>query len=525
VGVAAYELGQSVLDRFFLRLDARIVTFPTGREMMDEIYPGEYEIVSCGTGIVPSEAPPGTRANARVDPATERFGLYVYRGDGRRSFRALLRALLAAFPADLDHVAVACHRPSVARWVPRGVPRKLRSQVTFCDFESPAELVPFYEAAAVTVLPFLGGEWLCASGAEAAVCGCPVVGPDLPPVRDYLDGLVVPPAGGARGPAWGRGAVFSPTESGSLGPAISSVLAGTGAREGAIPETLDRSAHTMTSVAARLEVIYRETIAATSGRRGLAAKTPAASYSLHVRGIGEGSARRRMRHAAAGPVRPDWINADLHVHSNYSKDCASSVEAILATAREIGLGALAIADHNEIEGAFAARELARGDPIVIIAEEVKTANGEVIGLFLKEAIPPSLGFDETLSLIKEQGGLVYVPHPFDALRTTPSYRALVDNLHRIDVIEIYNAKVALSSFNLSAERFAAKYNIVAGAGSDAHVLQGLGTAMIRMPRFNDPQSFMAALWEADIIARRKSLLYLQSLKLLQTTLDRVLPED
>ena len=107
---------------------------------------------------------------------------------------------------------------------------------------------------------------------------------------------------------------------------------------------------------------------------------------------------------------------------------------------------------------------------------------------MNKAIPPALSFDETLSLIKEQGGLVYVPHPFDGMRTTPTYRAMVDNLHRIDVIEIYNAKVALSSFNLSAERFAAKYNIVAGAGSDAHVPQALGTAMIRMPRFTDPRS-------------------------------------
>jgi hypothetical protein len=245
-----------------------------------------------------------------------------------------------------------------------------------------------------------------------------------------------------------------------------------------------------------------------------------------VRGIGEQRPRKRLRRAAAaGLNRPDWINADLHIHSSYSKDCATSVEAILAAAREIGLGAIAIADHNEIEGAFLARELSGGDPFVIVAEEVKTAEGEVIGLFLNKVIPPALSFDETLSLIKEQGGLVYVPHPFDALRTTPTYRTLVDNLHRIDVIEIYNAKVALSSFNLSAERFAAKYNIVAGAGSDAHVPQGLGTAMIRMPRFKDPRSFMSALWEADIIARRKSLLYLQSLKLLQTTLDRVLPED
>ena len=115
-----------------------------------------------------------------------------------------------------------------------------------------------------------------------------------------------------------------------------------------------------------------------------------------------------------------------------------------------------------------------------------------------------------------------MPHPFDRLRTTPSYRSMVDNLHRIDVIETYNARVALSSFNVNAERFAAKYHIVAGAGSDAHVLPGLGTALLSMPRFDGPDEFMRSLREADILSRRKSLLYLQSLKLLRTTLDHVL---
>ena len=151
-----------------------------------------------------------------------------------------------------------------------------------------------------------------------------------------------------------------------------------------------------------------------------------------------------------------------------------------------------------------------------------TQHGEVIGLFLERPIPKGLTFDQALELIKEQGGLVYVPHPFDRLRTTPSYRSMVDNLHRIDVIETYNARVALSSFNVNAERFAAKYHIVAGAGSDAHVLPGLGTALLSMPRFDGPEEFMRSLREADILARRKSLLYLQSLKLLQTTLDHVL---
>lgn len=528
VGVATYELAQSVLDRFFLRLDARLVTFPTGREMMEDLYPGEYEVVSCGTGIAPSPLHAGRPVPARRSSSSDTFGLYVYRGDGRRSYRALVRSLLAVFPEQVDYVAVALHRASVARWVPRAVPRKLKSQISLYEFDTPDELLPLYRAASFAILPFLGGEWLCTAVAEAVVSGCPLVGPDLPPVSDHLNGVLEDTVDDAV-----EGTVFMPAESGSLGETIERVLAGS--REGGSASRSSDApggtygtaagACTMAEVAGRLEEIYLRTIASTSGRHGLSAKTPAAGHSLHVRGIGEVSTRRRMRHAAAGTVRPDWINADLHIHSEYSKDCVTPIEAILETAREIGLGAIAIADHNEIEGAVIARDTAGGDPFVIVAEEVKTSEGEVIGLFLKERIPPALSFDETLSLIKEQGGLVYVPHPFDALRTTPSYRALVDNLHRIDVIEIYNAKVALSSFNLSAERFAAKYNIVAGAGSDAHVLQALGTAMIRMPSFTDPQSFMAALWEADIIARRKNLLYLQSLKLLRTTLDRVLPED
>jgi predicted metal-dependent phosphoesterase TrpH len=218
-----------------------------------------------------------------------------------------------------------------------------------------------------------------------------------------------------------------------------------------------------------------------------------------------------------------WIHADLHIHTEYSKDCTSSVEAVLATARDVGLGAVAIADHNTIEGGLAARELAGKDLIVIVAEEVKTACGEVIGLFLEEEIPGGLSFEETLSRIKEQGGLVYIPHPFDRLRTTPSYRVMMDNVYRIDAIETYNARVFHSSFNLNAERFAAKYHLPAGAGSDAHVLPGIGTAMLRLPRFATPDEFLASLREADIVTRRKSLLYLQSLKLLQNTLDHVFP--
>jgi predicted metal-dependent phosphoesterase TrpH/glycosyltransferase involved in cell wall biosynthesis len=514
VAVAAYELGQSVLERFFGRLDARVVTFPEGRHMMDELYPGDYESIPCGTAIPPVDSRAGTRPGA-----APRFGLYVYRGDSRRSLRALLRALTDGFPTGLDRIVIAFQQASADRWPPRAVPRGLRSRIDLVRFETAEELGPVYQGAAVAILPFLGGEWLCASIAEAAICGCPVAGPDLPPVRDYLQLGDGAPAGSVL-----RGAVFSPNDFGSLGRAVDAVLRpqrDTGA--GAEAASGD-PAYSISTVAERLETLYRDTIAASTGDR-VGGRTLAATHSLQVRGIGEEPLRRRARQAVHSPARPDWINADLHMHSNFSKDCTHSVESLIRTAREIGLGAIALTDHNEIKGAFLAQELAEGDPFVIVAEEIKSKEGEVIGLFLKEWIPPKLSFDETLSRIKEQGALVYVPHPFDRMRTVPTYQTLVDNLHRIDAIEIYNAKVALSSFNLSAERFAAKYNIVAGAGSDAHVLQALGTAMLRMPKFHDPESFMAALWEADIIARHKSLLYLQSLKLLRTTLDRVLPED
>lgn len=515
LGVAGYGMAQSVLDRFFDRLDARIVTFESAAEIMSELYPGDYQVIPGGTRLRHCGPGPTSETTARPSLSLEqhgRYALYVYRGDARRSYRALLRALVTAFPTAIDRVVVAMHRPSTARWVPRPTPRKLRDRLQLLEFSDSPDLQALYEGAAVVVLPYLGGEWLPTTMAEAAVCGRPVVGPDVVPVADLLSGL---------GPDVTSKAIFLPGSSDSLRKSVDALL-GEPAEEFWPP---DAGKFCMGSVAGEVEQIYNGALAATSARKARNGMTPIAGHSLQMRGIGELSPRRRARGLLAGSAKAGWINADLHVHSNYSKDSVSTIESILATAREVGLGALAIADHNEIDGALLARELCGGDPFVIVAEEVKTSEGEVIGLFLEKAIPKGLSFDETLSLIKEQGGLVYVPHPFDALRTTPSYRSMVDNLHRIDVIEIYNAKVALSSFNMAAERFAAKYNVVAGAGSDSHVLQGLGTAMLRMPHFHDPASFLAALWEADIIAKRKNLLYLQSLKLLQTTLDRVLTEE
>ena len=121
--------------------------------------------------------------------------------------------------------------------------------------------------------------------------------------------------------------------------------------------------------------------------------------------------------------RRQLIEVDLHMHTDHSPDCATPVEVLLETARDRGLGAIAITDHNEVSGAIAAREIAEEmDGIkVIVAEEVKTAEqGEVIGLFIEEKIPRGMTMAETIAEIRRQGGLVYVPHPFDRCTRCPT---------------------------------------------------------------------------------------------------------
>jgi hypothetical protein len=217
-------------------------------------------------------------------------------------------------------------------------------------------------------------------------------------------------------------------------------------------------------------------------------------------------------------ARRKLIDVDLHMHTDHSHDCATPVEVLLATARERGLGAIAVTDHNEISGALEARKQAEAaDVKVIVAEEVKTADqGEVIGLFIEEKIPRGLSLQETVAEIKHQGGLVYVPHPFDRMHSVPDYEHLLTILDDLDAIEVFNPRVAIGAFNEEAARFAAKYRILAGAGSDSHVAQGLGSVRIRMRDFDGPQEFLQSLRDADILTRPTSLLYVQALKFLQT---------
>jgi predicted metal-dependent phosphoesterase TrpH/glycosyltransferase involved in cell wall biosynthesis len=235
-------------------------------------------------------------------------------------------------------------------------------------------------------------------------------------------------------------------------------------------------------------------------------------------------ARRRRVRARGGDPLADrgWIVCDLHLHTSWSHDCGIEVADLIDHAEAQGLGAIAVTDHNAFGGALEAIELAGDRLTVIPGEEVKTdGQGEVIGLFLKEEIPRGMSFADTVDAIRSQGGLVYVPHPFDRLHTIPDAATLHRHLADIDVFEVYNARLLFEAYNDEALRFARKYNLTMGAGSDAHVLQGLGTGAVRMRAFRDAEEFLISLRSAELLRRPRSLVYLQSLKWVAQAKERV----
>jgi predicted metal-dependent phosphoesterase TrpH/glycosyltransferase involved in cell wall biosynthesis len=290
------------------------------------------------------------------------------------------------------------------------------------------------------------------------------------------------------------------------------------------PRGVESQPELAAAAAARLaeddELREREAAAARAGAEGqtfdLVARELEAVYNAL------GTRRRKGRQAEPLADRP-WIIADLHMHTSWSHDCSIDAAELVDHAEAEGLGAIAVTDHNVFGGALETVDYARGrDLIVIPGEEVKTDDqGEVIGLFLEREIPRGLSFGDTIAAIREQGGLVYVPHPFDRLHAIPDPRTLHRHLADIDVLEVYNARLLFEAYNDEALRFARKYNLTMGAGSDAHVLQGVGTGALRMRAFQDPEEFLISLRTAEVLRRPKSLAYLQSLKWVAQVKERV----
>lgn len=181
---------------------------------------------------------------------------------------------------------------------------------------------------------------------------------------------------------------------------------------------------------------------------------------------------------------PAMMKIDLHCHSEASADCLTPIEKFPERCRQRGIAVQAITDHNEIWGAQKLKALVEenGHPLtVIVGEEVSTAEGEIIGLFLEEKIEAGLTPEETVARIREQGGLVLLPHGFDPLkrfRLKEEARARI--CADIQIVETFNARISRPTWNRAAVAWAEEHGCLMSAGSDAHTLADIGEAWVEV---------------------------------------------
>jgi glycosyltransferase involved in cell wall biosynthesis len=464
--VVSTQLARRVVELFFGRLDSRIASYEATADLLRRFFPADYRVV------LPGADPPGDAGPAAWGPGVR---IAFPHREERPALRLFLRALRRV-PLERDWSATLWS--SLATEPPASVRREVRERLRVEG-------------------PIRGAADVHLDGADVAVFASTGASPSPGLVVRALAAGAVPLA--ARLPVYEEllgdgelGLLFEPGDVETMGAQLTRLVGDEEcrARLRANADAL-RERLTWSRVADDVEAAYR----------ALAARRHPAE--------GDAGVRRRL-----GGRR--LIDVDLHMHTDHSHDCATPVDVLLSTARERGLGAIAVTDHNEISGALEAARQADGVK-VIVAEEVKTAHqGEVIGLFIEEKIPKGLSLQETIAEIKRQGGLVYVPHPFDRLHSVPDYEHLLDVLDDVDAIEVFNPRIAFKPFNEEAVRFAAKYRIVGGAGSDSHVAAGLGSVRIRMRDFEGPEEFLESLREADIITKPTSLLYVQGRKFYET---------
>jgi glycosyltransferase involved in cell wall biosynthesis len=466
--VLSTQLTAPLSRLLFARMDARTASYAATRSLLQRYFGGDYTVITPGSDPPPERSP---------NPVVE---LAMVATEERSALRTLVRALRLLPPEPEWHVTVWSPRPMAP---PATLSRLLRDRITFVE-ASEYDEAQLLATADIAVFASEGVRATPGMLVRALGAGTMPVASRLPVYEEVLgDGE--------------RGFLFEPGETETLAAHLSRLIAD--------PRLLERSAQQAQQLSKELgwprvtddlEHIY---LALAARRR-------------------DDTGDRRLR---ARLSERRLIDVDLHMHTDHSYDCATPVEVLLAEARGRGLGAIAVTDHNEISGALDARAKANGLK-VIVGEEVKTAEqGEVIGLFIEEKIPRGMTLQETIAEIKRQGGIVYVPHPFDRMHSVPDYEHLLTVLDDVDAIEVFNPRVAISEFNEEAVRFAAKYRIPAGAGSDAHVPQGLGSVRIRMRDFDGPDEFLESLRDADIIRNPASLLYVQALKFIQT---KAMPE-
>jgi predicted metal-dependent phosphoesterase TrpH len=212
--------------------------------------------------------------------------------------------------------------------------------------------------------------------------------------------------------------------------------------------------------------------------------------------------------AVAGGTR---VFADLHCHSSASFDSLSKPADLVRVALERGLTHLAVTDHERIDGALAARDLAPDELTVIVGEEIRSADGDVIGLYLERAVAPGLSAMETIAAIHEQGGLAGIPHPYGRFRASGLAGLPEDRLDEVaaavDYVETWNARVPSAATNERARDFATAHGLPGVASSDAHTLIEVGVASTRLVGpITGPAELRAALATATLTTGRASYL-------------------
>jgi predicted metal-dependent phosphoesterase TrpH len=194
------------------------------------------------------------------------------------------------------------------------------------------------------------------------------------------------------------------------------------------------------------------------------------------------------------------MKVDFHIHTCYSKDSLTSLKAVVETCRKRGLDKVAITDHNTIAGALALREMA--PDLIIVGEEIKTNVGEIIAYFLEEEVPKGLRLQEAIARVREQGGVVGVPHPLDRLRREAmGLTHLLTIVGQVDLLEVFNARTVFASDNCRARDVARERGLLATAGSDAHIAWEIGHAYVEMPAFNDKEEFLHSLAQGQIVGQ------------------------
>lgn len=200
-------------------------------------------------------------------------------------------------------------------------------------------------------------------------------------------------------------------------------------------------------------------------------------------------------------METDCIRFDMHLHSRYSPDSTISIRKIAQSYHHTGILPL-VCDHDTISGSRYVYHALRDENLdipCILAEEIMTTEGEIIGLFLDEEIPPGLTAEDTLDRIQDQGALSLIPHPFCSMRSSAIHPDVLNRIiHRVDIIEGFNSRMIQDSDNLYAQEYATRHKKPVSAGSDAHTALEMGRTYLALEPFSDPASFLKALPDASI---------------------------